>query len=56
MVVTCPLGMSIPAGPVSEHDPVLSANGVIISTREVIPAVIPLGVYPALIWFNKETE
>jgi SpoVK/Ycf46/Vps4 family AAA+-type ATPase len=26
MVVTCPLGMSIPAGPVSKHNPVLSAK------------------------------
>lgn len=56
MVVTCPLGMIIPAGPVSEHNPVLSANGVIVSTRELIPAAILLGVYPARIWFKKETE
>ncbi len=26
MVVTCLLGMSIPAGPVSKHNPVLSAK------------------------------
>jgi hypothetical protein len=29
MAVTCPLGMIIPAVPVSEHNPVLSANWLI---------------------------
>jgi hypothetical protein len=56
MVVTCPLGMSIPASPVSEHNPVLSADGVSIPTRAAIPAANPLVVHPALTWFKKEIE